>query len=372
MLSPFDLLIVGAGPVGCVIAERAASQLGWKCLIIEKRNHIAGNCYDRFHESGILIHQYGPHYFRTNSKELLDYLSQFTGWIPGNYIVKSSTRGELFNFPINLNTLEQFFKTSLDENKGKALIEQIREPIETPGNSEEFVLSRVGKEMYEAFYLGYTLKQWDRHPKDLSASVCGRIPIRFNRDCRYVDHDYQVTPDHGFTAMFANMINHPNIQVMLQADYLELKKEITPKRATIYCGCVDDYFEKKLGALPWRSLEFDFREYDKEYLQPCVQINYPNEHEYTRSVEIKHVTGQKHPRTTVSYEYPRSKGDPYYPIPAPQNAELYQRYQNLAEQETRENRVHFCGRLATYKYMNTDEAIESALKTFEGIKELYG
>lgn len=366
----FDLLVVGAGPVGCVIAERAASVLGWKVLLIDKRPHLAGNCYDTHHESGVLIHRYGPHYFRTNNEELLQYLSRFTEWVPGNYFVKSSTRGELFPFPINLLTLRQFFKQEdLDAASAEALLESKRIPFEKPANSEEFVLSRVGREMYEAFYLGYTLKQWSIHPRDLAPSVCGRIPVRLNTDERYVDHKHQLTPAAGFTAMFARMIDHPNITLQLETDFNTLKDTLKPGIATVYTGPVDEYFSHRLGKLPWRSLEFEFKEEKQEHVQPCVQINYPNDHEYTRTVEIKHVTGQQHPHTVISYEYPRAEGDPYYPIPMDANAQLYERYRELAEQETKDNNVYFCGRLAEYRYYNTDEVMERALNTFNIIKE---
>lgn len=369
MFDNIDLLVAGAGPVGCVIAEQAARTLGWKVLIVEKRSHIAGNCYDRYHESGVLIHQYGPHYFRTNNKALIDYLSQYTGWVPGNYIVKSSVRGELFPFPINLDTLSQFYKRDLNAEDARALLDAVRVHMDSPSNSEEFVLSRVGKDIYEAFYLGYTLKQWGRHPRDLDASVCGRIPIRFNRDSRYVDHEYQLSPADGFTALFAKMIDHPGIHVLLNTDFKEIAKAITPSRATVYTGPVDHYFDYRFGALPWRSLVFDWKTYDQEYVQPCVQINYPNDGTYTRSVEIKHVTRQVHPKTVVSYEYSRSEGDPYYPVPARENKALYAQYKELADAERRNNRVYFSGRLAKYLYLNTDEAIEGALKEFDQIKK---
>lgn len=368
-MTNYDILIVGAGPVGCVIAERCATQLGWKVLLIDKRSHVAGNCYDRKHESGVMIHQYGPHYFRTNQKSLYDYLSQFTEWIPGNYIVTSNTRNEFFPFPINLDTLTQFFKTApLDEETAKKLLEEKREKIEQPKNSEEFVLSRVGREMYEAFYLGYTLKQWDMHPRDLSPSVCGRIPVRFNHDNRYVDHQYQVTPKNGFTEMFQKMIDHPLIEIRLDTDYQSIQEKT---HVVVYTGPVDEYFNFRLGKLAWRSLEFDFQVKDQEYVQPNVQINYPNEHDYTRTVEIKHVTKQEHPQTVISYEYPRAEGDPYYPIPTSENQELYLKYKELADRETEKNHVYFCGRLAEYKYFNTDEVIENAFRTFEVLKSKY-
>lgn len=366
-----DLLICGAGPVGCTIANRAAHELGLKVLIVEKRNHVAGNCYDEHHSSGVLIHKYGPHYFRTNNRSLIDFLSKYTNWVPGNYIVKSSTRGELFPFPINLLTLRQFFKRDFTATEATEFLASISEKIPHPKNSEEFVLSRVGRELYEAFYKGYTIKQWDKAPHELDASVCGRIPVRFNEDCRYVDHEFQVTPKDGFTAMFKRMIAHPNIQVMLETDFAEVKAQIKPTFGIIYSGPIDEYFGYRFGRLPWRSLEFDWKEYGVEYRQPCVQINYPNDFDYTRSVEIKHVTHQKIAKTVVSYEYSRPTGDPYYPIPANANHALFNQYWQLAQVEDRINNVFFVGRLAMYKYFNTDQVLEEALKTFDQIKERY-
>jgi len=208
MLDDVDLLVCGAGPVGCVIAERAANLLGWRVLVVERRPHLAGNCHDSVHSSGVRIHNYGPHYFRTNDEKLLRYLSRFTDWVPGNYIVKSSVGGRLYPFPINLTTLEQFFGKKLDADSAERLLRDKRVPIENPRNSEEFVLSKVGRELYEGFYLNYTLKQWRRHPRELAPSVCGRVPIRLNRDERYVDHRYQVMPKDGFTALFSRMLRH--------------------------------------------------------------------------------------------------------------------------------------------------------------------
>lgn len=373
MNKQYDVVIAGAGPVGCIIAEQLASVLNWKVLLIDKRNHIAGNCFDTKHASGVLIHRYGPHYFRTNNKNLIDYLSQFTEWIPGNYIVKSSTGGTLYPFPINLITLSKFFNTDdLTPEAAERLLATKRVPIEHPNNSEEFVLSRVGKELYESFYLGYTLKQWAIHPRDLAPSVCGRIPVRLNKDERYVDHQYQCTPAQGFTELFKKMVAHPNIEVLLETDYNTIKHQIKPLRATVYTGPIDEYFDYSLGKLPWRSLEFDFQEKPVAFEQPCVQINYPNDHDYTRTVEIKHVTGQEHPHTVISYEYPKAEGDPYYPIPMEQNHQLYTLYKQLADQECLENNVYFCGRLAEYKYYNTDEVMELAFKTFEKIKAQHG
>ena len=364
-----DLLISGAGPVGCVVAERAATQLGWRSLIVEKRDHIAGNCYDYLDSDGLLVHQYGPHYFRTDNTDVVNYLSQFTAWIPGNYIVKSSVNGELYPFPINLNTLRKFFnKPNLTAQEAEELLEEKREKIESPANSEEFVLSRVGRELYEAFYLNYTLKHWGIHPKDLDPSVCGRIPVRYNEDERYVNHKFKIMPADGFSHLFERMLENPLISIELNADFLELRETVKPKKATVYTGPIDAYFNYKNGALPWRSLYFEVEKYEEEFHQPCSQINYPNEHEYTRTVEIKHVTRQKHPQTAVTKEYPRAEGDPYYPIPAPANNNMYERYRQIAEHETFMNKVYFGGRLARYTYINTDEAILNGLQVFERIK----
>ena len=363
--SNFDLLIVGAGPVGCVIAERAASQKGWTSLLIDRRPHLAGNCFDQDHSSGIRVHQYGPHYFRTDDPKLLNYLDSFTKWIPGNYYVRSFVRGKLYSFPININTLEQFFGASLTDKTAKTLIQRLRIPFSHPKNSEEFVLSQVGRELYEAFYLNYTRKHWDRHPSDLAPSVCGRNPFRMNRDDRYVTQRYQVMPADGYTELFRRMIRHPKIQTRLGTSFSKVRNRVQPRIATVYCGPIDDYFDYCYGKLEWRSLEFSFHLKNQERVQPCVQINYPNDHDYTRSVEIKHVTGQRHPQSVITLEYPRAVGDPFYPVPSPANAARYAKYKRRAETEERRKSVFFCGRLAEYVYINTDEAIQRALNLFE-------
>ncbi len=370
MSKKIDLLIAGAGPVGCVIAERAASQLDWRVLVVEKADHIAGMCHDDFHESGIFIHRHGPHYFRTNNKNLIAYLSKFTGWLDSDYIVKSFTNEILYPFPINLTTLELFFNRSFTESSARQFLESRREKIDTPRNSEEFVLSRVGRELYEAFYLGYTLKAWDMHPRDLSPSVLGRIPVRFNRNERYMDHDFQKTPAQGFTAMFQAMLDHPNIELRLNMEYQDILKEGLVPRATVFSGLVDEYFHYSIGKLPWKSREFQFQYFDQPLKQPCVQINYPNQHDYLRTFEIKHLTKQDRDGTVVVYEYPRPDGGiPYYPIPTDDTAKLYAAYAELARQETIRNHVYFCGRLARYTYINTDQAIEMALETFGSIQK---
>jgi UDP-galactopyranose mutase len=367
MLDDIDLLVCGAGPVGCVVAERAAHLLGWKVLIVDRRSHIAGNCFDSPHKNGVLVHRYGPHYFRTNDEDLVRYLGRFTEWLPGNYEVKALYRGRLFPFPINLDTLEQFFGRRLDAGAAERLLAEVRLPVSSSRNSEEFVLGQVGRELYEAFYLNYTLKQWNIHPRDLDPSVCGRVGVRLDRDHRYVRHRFQMMPKRGYTPMFARMIDHPRIRVLLGCDFNEVRGLIRPRRATVYSGPIDDYFDCRLGKLPYRSLRFELRTYATPYRQPCVQINYPNDFSYTRSVEFKHVTAQKHPETVISYETPDSSGEPFYPVPTAASAALFQRYQELAQEETRLHRVFFRGRLAQYRYFNTDEVIQEALQCFDQI-----
>lgn len=384
MKSEFDILIVGAGPVGAICARKLADS-NLKVRVLDQRSHVAGNCYDEKDRQGILIHKYGPHYFRTNDHELLKYLSRFSDWMEAEYIVKSKYGEKLYPFPINLDTLELFFEKKFTAVSAEAFLESLRlKYAASPNNSEEFVLSRVGEALYRAFYLNYTLKQWDKHPRDLAASVCGRIPIRMNRDNRYVDHKYQVMPKNGFTAMFSNMLAHPNIQLELNKNYFS--KRSTPDhsmpaldfaadkyKATLYTGPIDKYFSNRFGELPWRSLNFEFRYYASEFHQPCVQINYPGvDTPYTRSVEFKHVTRQKCPTTTVSYETPTAVGDPYYPIPSDQSQKIYKKYRELADLESQNHAVYFFGRLAEYTYINTDEAIErgflAAKKILERVK----
>ena len=353
--------------MGSVIAERAATIRRWTSLVVERKPHVAGHCHDFRHPSGVLVHAYGPHYFRTSRSETVRYLSQFTEWHPAPYIVKSQVRGRLYPFPINLDTLEQFFERPFTAAAARRFLESEREQIASPTDSEQLVLSRVGRRLYEAFYHGYTTKQWGREPRELDPSVCGRIPVRFNRDDRYVDSAFQAMPSLGYTALFTRMLDHPLISVRTGVDYFDLRRQIKPRVATVYTGEIDRYFDYRFGPLEWRSLRFEFREFGTELVQPCVQINYPDEHAFTRSVEFKHVTGQRHPRTVVAYEYPEAHGDPYYPVPAPHNLRRYASYRALADEVTRTEHVYFAGRLARYAYINTDEAVEMALEVFADI-----
>ena len=366
-----DLLIVGAGPVGCVIAERAANLKNWTSLIIDKRNHIAGNCYDKLNSKGVLVHLYGPHYMRFKKKKIFNYVSKFTKWIKGDYKVKSFVDGKLYPIPINLTTLEKFFGKKFKSKKEiLKFINKKRIKIKEIKNSEDFILSRLGKEIYEKFYKNYTIKQWGIHPKNLDKSIVGRLPIRFDRNPYYVNQKIRVMPKNGYTKLFENMINHIKISTLLNTDYNKIKKKIFPKIATIYTGPPDIFFNFKYGKLDWRSLDFKFKTLRKKKIQSCVQINYPNKYKYTRKVEIKHVTKQKSNFSTLCLEFPKSKGDPYYPINNYKNKKIFSKYQKLIKSYEKKN-VFFEGRLAQYKYLNMDEVIERALNLFNRLKSKY-
>jgi UDP-galactopyranose mutase len=362
-----DVLIVGAGPVGCVLAERLTNDLKLNCIIVDKRNHLAGNCYDLKNDKGVLYHKYGPHYLRFKNKKTYNYMSKFTKWIPGDYIVKSYIKGKLYNFPINVNTIEKFFNKKFKNfNEAEKFLNSQKVKIKNPKNAEEFILSKVGKKIYDNFYKNYSLKQWGISPKLLNKSVLGRVPIRMNRDNFYVKEKIRLMPQKGYTAMFKKMISNKRITLKLNTDYNKVKNKINHK-ILIYTGPIDEYFNFKFGKLNWRSLKFKFETHKKEYIQDCVQYNYPNNFKYTRKVEIKHVTKQKNNYTIISKEYPTQKGDPYYPIINKKNLDLYSRYLELVKNEKKKNN-YFEGRLATYKYLNTDEVIEKALLLFKKIK----
>ncbi|MCK6545754.1 UDP-galactopyranose mutase [Myxococcota bacterium] len=357
----FDYLIVGAGFSGSVLAERLASQLGKKVLVCDRRNHVGGNAYDRYDEAGVLVHEYGPHIFHTNSDRIYAYLSKFTEWRFYEHRVLAHVDGKLLPFPINVDTVNQLFGLALTPETIGEFFDRVREPVEHVKTSEDAVVSKVGRELYDKFFRSYTRKQWGLDPSELDASVASRVPARTNHDDRYFTDKYQMMPLHGFTRLFHRMLSHPNIKVMLQTDHREIAR-VVPYREMIYTGPVDEFFDYCYGKLPYRSLHFEQKTYDREYFQIGAVVNYPNEHRYTRITEFKYLTGQVHPKTSVVYEYPRSFGDPYYPIPRPQNAELYRKYKALADATPN---VHFVGRLATYKYYNMDQCIGQALAVFD-------
>jgi UDP-galactopyranose mutase len=361
----FDFLIVGAGFAGSVLAERLARGAGMRVLICDMRSHIGGNAYDEYNEDGILIHRYGPHIFHTNSKEVFDYLSQFTAWRPYQHRVKAHVDGMLVPMPINLDTINMLYGLNLTAFEVDDFLKSLAEPRDQIRTSEDVVISKVGKELYKKFFQGYTRKQWGLDPSELDASVTARVPTRTNRDDRYFTDTYQAMPLHGYTRMFEKMLDHPNIKIMLNTDYREIIN-IIPYRAMIYTGPIDSFFDNCYGKLPYRSLEFVHETHNMPVYQPAPVVNYPNDNAYTRITEFKYLTGQEHVKTSIVYEYPQAEGDPYYPIPRPENALLYQRYKQLADETPN---VHFVGRLATYKYYNMDQVVAQALKTYRTISE---
>ena len=356
----FDYLVVGAGFAGATIAERLAEHAGKKVLVCDKRRHIGGNAYDHYDEAGVLVHKYGPHIFHTNSREVFENLSRFTEWRPYQHRVLAWVDGQLLPIPINLDTINRLYGTSFTSFELEQFFQSVAEPVAPIRTSEDVIVSRVGRELYEKFFRNYTRKHWGLDPSELDATVTSRVPIRTNRDDRYFTDVYQAMPLRGYTRMFERMLSHPNIKVLLNADYQEVVTAI-PHREVIYTGPVDEYFGFRFGKLPYRSLEFRFETRDEPVAQAGPVINYPNENSYTRVTEFKYLTGQQHPKTTLVYEFPQAEGDPYYPVPRPENAELYKRYQALAEATPG---VHFLGRLGTYKYYNMDQVVAQALTLY--------
>jgi UDP-galactopyranose mutase len=361
----YDYVVVGAGFAGAVLAERLARSLGKRILIIDKRDHIAGNAYDCYNADGILIHRYGPHIFHTNSNDVVNYLSQFTSWRPYEHRVLASVDSQLLPIPINLDTINKLYGLSLDAAGMKEFLSKLAVTAPFIKTSEDIVVSRVGRELYEKFFRNYTRKQWGLDPSELDASVAGRIPVRFDQDDRYFSDSFQAMPLDGYTRMFERMLDHSRITIRTGVEYQDLLHSY-PDAKVIYTGPIDEYFGFCYGKLPYRSLEFKHETHDVERLQEAAVINYPNDRDYTRVTEFKYLTGQVHPRTSIVYEYPRAAGDPYYPIPRAENTALYEQYKALAE---RDGNVHFCGRLANYRYYNMDQVVAQALTTFRRIAE---
>ena len=383
MKPKIDFLIVGAGFAGVVLAERLASQLGKSSLMVERRDHIGGNAHDHYNDHGVLVHTYGPHYFRTNSPKIREYLSQFTSWHAVRYQIKSFTHGRFWSFPINLNTFEEYLGRPSSSEEMVAWLANKRVLITEPQNSEEVIISQVGWELYDLFFKGYTLKQWKRDPKQLDASVCGRIPIRTDRNDDYLVDDFQALPKAGYTRLFENMLkaSGDKVKVLLKTDYREVLPHVEFDHM-IYTGPIDSFFDYCHGPLPYRSLRFEPESFTADQLltrqsisrkagfwQPAMQVNYPNDHDFTRIVEVKHATGQRCENTTIVREYPedyRSGGEAYYPIPSADSKRIYDKYAEMAAEK---RNVSFVGRLATYRYYNMDQVVGMALAEFERIQK---
>jgi len=325
--------------------------------IVDRRPHIGGNAYDEFDDAGVLIHRYGPHIFHTNSEEVVRYLSRFTSWRPYEHRVRAFVDGALYPIPINLDTINALYDLSLSEDEVEDFLEARAERRDSVKTSEDVVVSRVGRDLYERFFRNYTRKQWGLDPSELDASVTARVPTRTNRDDRYFNDSWQAMPLHGYTRMFQRMLADPGITVILNTDYRDVV-DLLPFREMVFTGPIDEFFDHRFGRLPYRSLRFDFQTEDRDAFQAWPVVNYPNDHAYTRITEFKKLTGQEHVRTTVVYEYPTEFGDPYYPVPRPENADRYKRYKALAQAT---EGVYFAGRLATYKYYNMDQVVAQAL-----------
>ena len=362
-LKTFDYLIVGAGYAGSVLAERLARGGGKQVLLVDRRPHFGGNAYDHHDAAGILVHKYGPHIFHTNCREIFDYLSRFTAWRNYQHQVRAQVDGQLVPIPINLDTINLLYGTNLNSLQVEDFLASRAEKRDPVRTSEDVVVNKVGRELYEKLFKGYTNKAWGLDPSQLDAEVTARIPTRTNRDARYFTDTYQAMPLLGFTHMFGNMLDHPNIKLFLNVDYREIKKAVR-YRELIFTGPIDEYFDYRHGKLPYRCLRFEHQTLNQAQFQPVGVVNYPNEYSFTRITEFKHLTGQEHAKTSIVYEYPQATGDEYYPIPRSENAELYKKYQALADEAAG---IHFVGRLATYRYYNMDQVAAQALTVFSKI-----
>jgi UDP-galactopyranose mutase len=360
----YDFLIVGAGPAGCVLAERLACESGQKVLLVDRRGHIGGNAYDFANEEGIFVQQYGPHIFHTAMENVWDYLSRFTEWNGYVHRVLAQVNDKAVYLPINLDTMEQLCGRSFTCDQLKEYFEQRKVPIERIENARDVVVSQVGEELYELFFKNYTKKQWGLYPEQLAAEVTQRLPVRYDRDTRYFADLYQGLPQEGFAALFERMVSHPNITIRLETEYPR-DTALDTYRKLIYTGPIDTFFDYSLGRLPYRSLVFKFETLDTEWFQQAGVVNYPNDEDHTRITEFKHLYLQRHAKTTVCYEYGAAEGPPYYPIPTPANRALYQAYK--AQADTLED-VHFLGRLAQYEYLNLDQVVGRALELYDRIR----
>lgn len=358
-----DVLIVGTGFAGSVVARELADA-DRKVLVIDKRPHIAGNAYDSYDANGILIHNYGPHIFHTNSEKVVRWLSRFTDWRFYEHRVLAKVGEQLLPIPINRTTINQLYGIDLDEQGVANYLEQHREPRDPIKTSEDVVLNSVGSDLCNKFFRGYTQKQWGLDLSELSAGVAARIPTRTNEDDRYFTDTHQLMPLEGYTAMFERMLDHPNITVELGVDYCQTRDDYQAK-TIVYTGPIDEYYKFRFGKLPYRSLRFEHQHIAEiEQYQSVGTINFPNDHAYTRTTEFKHLSGQKSNGTSLVSEYPQSEGDPYYPIPRPENEVLFKKYQELIKTE---EGIYFVGRLAQYRYYNMDQVVASALTTAKTI-----
>lgn len=364
----YDALVVGAGFGGSVLAERLASQRDMRVLVVDRREHIAGNAHDSYNEHGVLVPSFGGHLFHTNAKRVVEYLSQFTHWRPYEHRVLAIVNGRALPLPINRDTINGFFGLKLvTEQDVETFLSGIAESVADVRTSEDVTVSKVGRALYEAIFRCYTRKHWGLDPTELDRTVCGRIPVRFGTDDRYFSDEFQAMPREGFTAMFARMLDHPNITLQLGTSYEEIATDVQAP-LLVWTGPIDEFFNYRFGRLPYRSLRFEYVTHatpDGGFLQPVGTINYPDERiPFIRVEEFRHMYGQAHNHSTLAYSYPCAEGDPYYPIPRPEERALYARYKALADVLPN---VVFVGRLARYQYLNIDQVVAQALTAFKGL-----
>ena len=367
-INKYDVIIVGAGLSGCVMAERFANIKNKKVLIIEKREHIGGNCYDYIDENGILINKYGAHLFHTNDEEVWEYINKFSKWVRWEHEVKCIVDDKIIPLPINITSINMMFNLNIkNEKEMDEWLEQNKIKYDKITNGEESVKSRFGEQIYEKIFKYYTYKQWNKYPNELNEEVLSRIPLRNNFDTRYFNDRYQALPEKGYTNFFNQLIDNKNIDIVLNIDFETIKNNISEKKIVIYTGPIDFYFnDKNMEKLEYRSINFIIERYkNTNYYQSNSVINYPSiDIDYTRIVEYKHFLNQKSPHTTIVKEISTDKGDPYYPVLNQKNLTLYNKYKMLAEDEMKNKNIHFLGRLANYKYFNMDQAIKNSLEYF--------
>ncbi|MDK2789030.1 MAG: UDP-galactopyranose mutase [Epulopiscium sp.] len=351
-------VVVGAGFAGAVIARRIAEEKNQKVLIIEKHSHIAGHAHDRYNEYGILIHQYGPHIFHTNNKRVWDWLSRFTDWYLYQHRVLAYVDGMKIPLPISIETINRLYNLNLNSDEVEAWLESQAEDIAEIKNAEDFIISEAGRDIYEKFFKNYTFKQWGRYPKELMPDVIKRIPIRKNRDTRYFSDRYQGLPKYGYTEMFKKILDHPNIFIMLNTNWFDIREQVQYEKL-YFTGPIDAFYNYRFGQLGYRSVRFEYETYfGKGFYQETGVVNYPNDYDFTRITEYKHLTGQNTPDTTIAKEYSSAEGEPFYIIPDEMNTQNAQRYFDHA---AKEKNVFFIGRLAEYKYYNMDQVVEKVL-----------
>jgi len=353
----YDCLIVGAGFAGSS-AARILADAGKRVCVIDRRPHVGGNAFDEYDRYGVLVHRYGPHIFHTNSERVWLFLSRFSDWYPYEHRVLSVVGDSFYPFPINRQTLNAFFGLTLRSSADvESTLAGLRVPCANPLNVEDYVLAHLGHDLYKRFFYNYTLKQWGIEPRFIASGVAARIPYRENEEDRYFTDKYQGIPREGYTILFQRLLDHENINVQLSSEYNRANKRIA--RHVIFTGRVDEYFGFSLGILAYRSLRFEWNHFPfVEMYQPVGTVNYPEDPEYTRITEFKHLTGQMCRGTTIVTEYPQSSGEPFYPMPTAEAAELYLRYRELV---MREVSVTFVGRLAQFRYYNMDQAVGAGI-----------